>query len=195
MWDASRKRDGDPQPGILLLIYLRVAQPGKSARSGSERSQRFESAHADCILTHMKITVGQLRRLIKEVVDIEKDKSGEPDYDFEVVAAREPSSPEEKRSWDIAVYSDIYKEKHGIRPRWMYDRLSMMSNEEFENAMKDLELEEYEDDYTYPDEDVTQADPEVFVDDPELSEPDPWEDQPTREPVRQPSRDRYRRHH
>jgi hypothetical protein len=43
-----------------------------------------------------------------------------------------------KRNELISVYSDVYKEKHGIRPRWMMDRLDAMSDEQLQTALDQL---------------------------------------------------------
>lgn len=76
----------------------------------------------------MKITVGQLRRIIKEVVD---EDSSYVEY--------EDMSPEEQRREDaISVYSDVYKEKNGIRPRWMIEPFRAMSADEVEAELEKL---------------------------------------------------------
>jgi hypothetical protein len=74
------------------------------------------------IVTSMKITVGELKRLISEVTS---------DY---------PSWDELSRKDQIASeYSDVYKEKHGIRPRWM--KWDDMSDEEAEAELERLHAE------------------------------------------------------
>lgn len=64
----------------------------------------------------MKITLRQLRRVISEVVESEAER-------------------EELAS----MYSDVYKEKHGIRPRWM--RFEDMSTDELRSALQELTAE------------------------------------------------------
>jgi len=44
----------------------------------------------------------------------------------------------DKRDELISVYSDVYKEKHGIRPRWMMQRLADMSVEQIEMELDKL---------------------------------------------------------
>lgn len=151
----------------------------------------------------MRITLGQLRRLVSEAID-ELDSQTVPDPNLSIEPVNDMTyerlSPEEKRSWDISIYSDIYKEKHGIRPRWMYEELTNMSEEEFNKEMARLEDEEGEWDTAHkmwgdePDPGAPYPESEMFADDPGLSEPDPWEGEPVQEPVRQPSRMKHRRH-
>jgi len=49
----------------------------------------------------------------------------------------------------ISVYSDIYKEKNGIRPRWMMDKLRAMTNDEIETELNRLQDERGMDDEDY----------------------------------------------
>jgi hypothetical protein len=44
----------------------------------------------------------------------------------------------DKRDELISVYSDVYKEKHGIRPRWMMGRMADMSVEQIEMEIDKL---------------------------------------------------------
>ena len=112
----------------------------------------------------MRITLGRLRRLLRE--------------------ADEALSPEdEKRDQLISVYSDIYKEKNGIRPRWAYEKLAAMSMEELEAAVDQLASEPgiYDDDDYEPD----PADPGYYppmeggVSSEEMMSLDPMEDLPS----------------
>lgn len=44
----------------------------------------------------------------------------------------------DRREELMSVYSDVYKEKHGIRPRWMMQRLADMSTEQIEAELDKL---------------------------------------------------------
>lgn len=44
----------------------------------------------------------------------------------------------DKREELMSVYSDVYKEKHGIRPRWMMSRMMDMSTEQIEMELDKL---------------------------------------------------------
>lgn len=44
----------------------------------------------------------------------------------------------DKRDELMSVYSDVYKEKHGIRPRWMMSRMADMSIEQIEAELDRL---------------------------------------------------------
>lgn len=44
----------------------------------------------------------------------------------------------DKRDELMSVYSDVYKEKHGIRPRWMMTRMADMSLEQIEMELDKL---------------------------------------------------------
>ncbi len=54
-----------------------------------------------------------------------------------------------KRDELMSVYSDVYKEKHGIRPRWMMTRMADMSVEQIEaeldRLMDEPETVDYDD--------------------------------------------------
>lgn len=56
----------------------------------------------------------------------------------------------DRRDELMSVYSDVYKEKHGIRPRWMMQRLADMSTEQIEaeldKLMDEPESIDYDDD-------------------------------------------------
>jgi hypothetical protein len=71
---------------------------------------------ASSIPRSMKITLGKLRSMLKEVL------------------SDEPS----KRDQLISIYSDTYKEKHGIRPRWKHAEFEKMSDDEIEAELNDL---------------------------------------------------------
>ena len=55
----------------------------------------------------------------------------------------------DKREELMSVYSDVYKEKHGIRPRWMMSRMMDMSTEQIEmeidKLMDEPETVDYDD--------------------------------------------------
>jgi hypothetical protein len=55
----------------------------------------------------------------------------------------------DKRDELMSVYSDVYKEKHGIRPRWMMTRMADMSVEQIEaeldRLMDEPETVDYDD--------------------------------------------------
>ncbi len=55
----------------------------------------------------------------------------------------------DKRDELMSVYSDVYKEKHGIRPRWMMTRMADMSIEQIEaeldRLMDEPETVDYDD--------------------------------------------------
>ena len=50
----------------------------------------------------------------------------------------------------MSVYSDVYKEKHGIRPRWMMQRMADMSVEQLEVELDKLMDEPESVDYDAP---------------------------------------------
>lgn len=71
---------------------------------------------SDNILTCMKITVGQFKQLVREAAQDANDE----------------------KSMLISVYSDAYKERNGIRPRWKMDDLNKMSVSEIETEINNL---------------------------------------------------------
>lgn len=102
----------------------------------------------------MQITVKQLRETIREVI-------------------REEYDPESVESL-YGIYSDVYKEKHGIRPRWM--RPEDMDAEGWKLALDDLYSQPSDDEeWEPPQDDLTDAelasipplDPEELDDEPE----------------------------
>lgn len=56
-----------------------------------------------------------------------------------------------KRDELMSVYSDVYKEKHGIRPRWMMTRMADMSLEQIEMELDRLMDEPDLDNFDAPD--------------------------------------------
>jgi len=74
----------------------------------------------------MKISIGQFKALVRE-------------------AAQETDN----KKMLISVYSDIYKEKNGIRPRWMMDKLRAMSDDEIEAELNKLQDQRGMDDEDY----------------------------------------------
>lgn len=57
----------------------------------------------------------------------------------------------DKRDELMSMYSDVYKEKHGIRPRWMMSRMADMSVEQIEMELDKLMDEPDSEDYDVPD--------------------------------------------
>lgn len=127
----------------------------------------------------MKITMNELRSLIREAIDDEREYSEKDEL--------------------ISVYSDVYKEKYGFRPRGKMEALYAMSVEALRAELDELYDEEgyYDDAHKIPpdEEGSLGPDPEMYTDDPWLHDEDPFENEPSATPIRQPSRDRHRRHH
>jgi hypothetical protein len=69
----------------------------------------------------MRIKVGDLRRLVRESMD-------------EFMSWKDLPRIEQIKS----EYSDVYKEKFGIRPRWKLAELEQMSLEDAEAALQEL---------------------------------------------------------
>lgn len=57
---------------------------------------------------------------------------------------------QQRRNELISIYSDTYKEKNGIRPRWKLAMLEDMTVEEIEQEIDDL-MNEPDQDYDGPD--------------------------------------------
>jgi len=85
----------------------------------------------------------------------------------------------DRRDELMSVYSDVYKEKHGIRPRWIMTRMMDMSTEQIEMALDELmdepESVDYDDDFQSQGSDeplvlepggMSPGEPEIDLDDP-----------------------------
>lgn len=89
----------------------------------------------------MKMKLSELRGVIRSII-VESVDEGVPDKD-EL----------------ISVYSDVYKEKHGIRPRWMMKALNDMSVKDVQDALDELYKESPTVDYSdFTGEPVMQSD-------------------------------------
>lgn len=108
----------------------------------------------------MKISIGQFKALVRE-------------------AAQETDNKEML----IGVYSDIYKEKNGIRPRWMMDKLRAMSDDEIEAELNKLQDQRGMDDEDYLPVAQEFPDPESTVTSDELMGVDSMENLPSAEPM------------
>ena len=75
----------------------------------------------------MKISVGQFKTLVRE-------------------AAQEP----DEKDMMISVYSDVYKEKFGVRPRWFMERLNAMTIDQIQAELDKLyDTPDMDDDYDF----------------------------------------------
>ena len=126
----------------------------------------------------MQITVGELRKIIKEI------------------AGDEPAGTKKFPTWDelsrkeqiASIYSDVFKEKHGIRPRWM--DFESMTDEAAEAELERLYAEpsDFDDDEDWDDIPPGElvptrpgAPPKVVVE-----PPDPYEDMDNDAPTKIP---------
>ena len=95
--------------------------------------------------------------------------------------------PEYTRRQELLdIYSDVYKEKNGIRPRWIYDNFKDLTDEELEAELEDLydspdytDYDEYEPYPTDPIE-LLELPPEGTVTPEEMKTVHPMEDMPSR---------------
>lgn len=108
----------------------------------------------------MKITIGQFKALVREAVE-------EPD----------------EKDMMISVYSDVYKEKNGIRPRWFMDELNAMTIDQVQAELDKLyDSPGMDDDYDFePTPEFPE--PESNVTPEELAGVDSREDLSTGEPM------------
>jgi len=106
----------------------------------------------------MRINRHQLQHLIREVIKEETLSS---------------------RDEDISIYSDMFKDKFGFRPRHMHSALQNMTDDEIKRAFEELENTEgpYDDASRVPGEweGTTGPEQEVFVDDHSAENEDPWD--------------------
>ena len=120
----------------------------------------------------MLIALSELRSLVKE--------------------ALEGTGGLDKRDELISVYSDVYKEKYGIRPRWKYQEFERMTDEEIEaelNALYDEPGDVHDDGEEYsmelqPHEPGFYPEPEGTVSSQEMKDVHPMEDEPSKQGMR-----------
>jgi len=106
----------------------------------------------------MKIKLGELRKIVKQICEVSDFKSN-PDF-AKITNTKRPISGEEraafkkeedKLEWEevFSEYSDVYKEKNNIRPRWLTPETTPL--EKLKQMLEDLynELPAANDEYNY----------------------------------------------
>lgn len=120
----------------------------------------------------MKIRISILKRIIREASDAATDNELS------------------RRDELISVYSDVYKEKYGVRPRWMMDTFASMTDDEIEAELSALDDEpppsEPEYDYSWESEfDPSELDPsEATIEPSDVEDLHPMENLPTKIPFK-----------
>ena len=93
----------------------------------------------------MKIKLGELRKIVKQICEA-SDFSKDPDF-AKITNTKRPISDEEraafkkeedKLEWEevFSEYSDVYKEKNNIRPRWLTPETTPL--EKLKQMLEDL---------------------------------------------------------